>query len=66
MAAPPQDRTESVNFPNPGTYLVICGVRGHFPDGMFGFVTVLFFNKSQGKNAINLVIRRSFYQLRQL
>jgi plastocyanin len=41
IAAPPQDRTESVNFPNPGTFLVICGVRGHFVDGMVGFVRVL-------------------------
>jgi len=41
IAAPPQDRTESVTFPNPGTYLVICAVRGHFTDGMFGFVRVL-------------------------
>ena len=37
-----QDRVEVVYFPKPGTYLVICGVRGHFVnDGMFGFVTVL-------------------------
>jgi len=37
-----QDRVEVVFFPKPGTYLVICGVRGHFVnDGMFGFVTVL-------------------------
>jgi len=41
IAAPPQDRIEAVNFPNPGTYLVICGVAGHFTGGMFGFVTVL-------------------------
>jgi plastocyanin len=41
IAAPPQDRVEAVNFPNPGTYLVICGVRGHFNDGMYGFVRVL-------------------------
>ena len=38
----PRDRVEVVYFPNPGTYLVICGVRNHFVnDGMFGFVTVL-------------------------
>lgn len=38
----PQDRIEVVSFPNPGTYLVICGVRPHFVnDGMFGFVKVL-------------------------
>ena len=41
IAAPPQDRIEAVNFPKPGTYLVICAVRGHFVDGMFGFVRVL-------------------------
>jgi len=38
----PQDRVEVVTFPNPGTYLVMCGVRPHFVnDHMFGFVTVL-------------------------
>lgn len=37
-----RDRVEAVFFPNPGTYLVICGIQGHFVnDGMFGFVTVL-------------------------
>jgi len=41
IPAPSQDRIESVKFPNPGTYLVICAVRGHFLDGMFGFVRVL-------------------------
>src|SRR5215471_4809376 len=41
IPAPPQDRTESVNFPNPGTFLVICAVRSHFLGGMFGFVRVL-------------------------
>jgi len=36
-----QDCVEVVFFPTPGTYLVICGVRGHFVnDGMFGFVHV--------------------------
>jgi hypothetical protein len=36
-----QDRVEAVFFPKPGTYLVICGVHGHFvDDGMFGFVQV--------------------------
>lgn len=36
-----QDRVEVLWFPKPGTYLVICGVQGHFVnDGMFGFVTV--------------------------
>jgi plastocyanin len=41
IAAPSQDRTESVNFPNSGTYLVICNLRGHFNDGMVGFVNVV-------------------------
>ena len=35
-----QDRVEVVHFPNPGTFLVICGVLPHFNDGMFGFVKV--------------------------
>jgi plastocyanin len=35
------DRVESVHFPNSGRYLVICGVRGHFVTGMFGYVEVL-------------------------
>ena len=35
------DRVESVHFPHPGRYLVICGVLGHFVDGMFGYVKVL-------------------------
>jgi len=38
----PQDRVETVHFAEPGTYLVICGVRPHFvDDNMFGFVRVL-------------------------
>ena len=38
----PRDRVEVVHFPNPGTFLVICGVQPHFVnDNMFGFVTVL-------------------------
>ncbi len=41
IAAPPQDRTEAVTFPVRGRYLVICGVRNHFADGMFGYVNVL-------------------------
>lgn len=37
-----QDRVEVVQFPNPGTYLVICAVHSHFfNDDMFGFVRVL-------------------------
>jgi uncharacterized cupredoxin-like copper-binding protein len=35
-----QNRVESVSFSEPGTYLVICNIRGHFLDGMFGFVEV--------------------------
>lgn len=37
----PSDRVEVVNFPEPGTYLVICGVLPHFAEGMYGFVRVL-------------------------
>jgi plastocyanin len=38
----PRDRSEVLHFPNPGTYLVICGLQDHFvDDGMFGFVKVL-------------------------
>jgi plastocyanin len=38
----PLDRSETVHFPRPGRYLVICGVRPHFVnDGMYGFVRVL-------------------------
>jgi hypothetical protein len=37
----PQDRVEVVHFDEPGTYLVICGVRPHFVnDNMYGFVRV--------------------------
>ena len=35
-----QDRVEVVHFPNPGRYLVICGVLPHFNDGMVGYVKV--------------------------
>lgn len=39
---PTQDRVEVVGFPNPGRFLVICGVQPHFVnDKMFGFVRVL-------------------------
>jgi hypothetical protein len=34
------NRVESVAFPQRGTYLVICNVRGHFQDGMFAWVRV--------------------------
>ena len=37
-----RDRVEVVHFADPGTYLVICGVRNHFVnDNMYGFVKVL-------------------------
>jgi hypothetical protein len=35
------NRQESVSFPEPGTFLVICNVRQHFLDGMFAFVKVV-------------------------
>jgi plastocyanin len=35
------NRQESVSFPEPGTYLVICNVRQHFLDGMFALVKVV-------------------------
>jgi len=41
IAAPPPDRIETVSFPKPGAYLVICGVRTHFVGGMFGYVIVV-------------------------
>ncbi len=34
------DRVESVHFPEPGRYLVICGILPHFLEGMFGYVLV--------------------------
>ena len=34
------DRIEAVNFKEPGRYLVVCGVRGHFDEGMHGYVNV--------------------------
>jgi plastocyanin len=37
---PAVDRVESVNFKEPGRYLVVCGVRPHFIEGMHGFVNV--------------------------
>jgi len=36
-----QNRTESVGFTVPGTYLVICNVRPHFQDGMMALVKVV-------------------------
>jgi plastocyanin len=35
------DRVESVHFPTPGRYLVICGVLPHFLEGMYGRIDVL-------------------------
>lgn len=35
-----QDRVETVQFDNPGRYLVICAVLPHFQDGMIGYVRV--------------------------
>ena len=35
-----QDRTEAVNFKEPGRYLVVCGVQPHFLEDMHGYVTV--------------------------
>lgn len=37
----PQDRTEVVNFSDPGTYLVICAFLPHFIDRMHGWVKVV-------------------------
>ena len=34
------DRVESVNFKEPGRYLVVCGVLPHFLEGMHGYVKV--------------------------
>ena len=38
---PTLDRVEVVQFDEPGTYLVICGVPSHFQAGMYGFVKVV-------------------------
>jgi len=35
-----RNRVESVSFPAPGTYLVICNVLPHFNGGMFAYVEV--------------------------
>jgi plastocyanin len=37
----PQDRTETITFAAPGTYLVVCGLVPHFVEGMHGFVKVV-------------------------
>ena len=36
-----QNRTESIGFTAPGTYLVICNVRPHFQDGMMAWIEVV-------------------------
>jgi hypothetical protein len=45
QAVPPlsgaQNRTDSFAFSTPGTYLVICNVRGHFIDGMYAWIKVV-------------------------
>ena len=35
------NRTDSFGFSMPGTYLVICNVRGHFIDGMYAWIHVV-------------------------
>jgi plastocyanin len=35
-----QNRVAPVSFGAPGTYLVICNVRGHFLNGMYAYVVV--------------------------
>jgi plastocyanin len=35
------DRVEVVHFPEPGSYLVVCGILPHLEAGMYGWVTVL-------------------------
>jgi hypothetical protein len=35
-----QNRVESVVFPEPGRYLVICNVNPHFREGMYAWVKV--------------------------
>ena len=36
-----QNRTDTIAFSTPGTYLIMCNVRGHFVDGMYAWVRVL-------------------------
>ena len=42
------NRVESVSFSEPGMYLVICNVRGHFLDGMYAYVQVIGDEKGEG------------------
>lgn len=37
----PQDRVEAVQFPDKGTFLVICAFVPHFLDNMHGWVKVV-------------------------
>ncbi len=39
--SPTQNRTDTLAFPTPGKYLVICNVRGHFIDGMYAWIRVV-------------------------
>jgi hypothetical protein len=39
--SPAQNRTDTIAFSTPGTYLVICNVRGHFLDAMYAWVKVV-------------------------
>jgi hypothetical protein len=36
-----RERTEAVFFPNPGRYLVVCMLRSHLADGMYGYINVV-------------------------
>ena len=58
-----RDRVEVVHFANPGTYLVICGVRNHFVnDDMYGFVRVLpGKSKLNGQRRVSMALPPSFY-----
>jgi len=40
-APAPLDRVEVVTFANPGLYLVVCGILGHFQANMSGYVNVI-------------------------
>ena len=37
----PGDRVESVAFPDPGRFLILCGLIFHYRDEMWGYVRVL-------------------------
>ena len=38
---PPLDRTEAINFAEPGRYLVVCVFQPHFNERMHGYVNVI-------------------------